>query len=424
MKLNFTHDPARRSWVDSANLPEADFPLQNLPYGVFRTSSNPTRRLGVAIGDRILDLHAAAEEALVPEKSIAACAQPTLNALMALGAPAWSALRARLSELLGADSPVVELRERVEACLVPMRSATLLLPAQIGDYTDFYASIHHATNVGSMLRPDNPLLPNYKWVPIGYHGRGSSIVASGAPVRRPHGQLKPADAAAPVFAPCKNLDYELEIGAFVGPGNSLGERIPLSAAPQHLFGIVLLNDWSARDIQTWEYQPLGPFLAKNFASTISPWIVTLDALAPFRVAAMPRLCPTSSITTTPPAAASISRSKSGCSPPKCASPATALTGFRGASSPRCIGRSASCSPTTPATAAISRPAICSAAAPSPARRATPAAACSNTPGAAPIRCASRTAKSANFSPTATRSSCAATPSALAHAASASANAAA
>jgi len=288
MSLNFTHDPARRSWVESANLPDADFPLQNLPYGVFRTSGNPTRRLGAAIGDRIVDLHAAAAAGLLPENLLAACQQPTLNALMALGAPAWSALRARLSELLDAANPLAELRQRVETCLVPMRSATLLLPAQIGDYSDFYASIHHATNVGSMLRPDNPLLPNYKWVPIGYHGRGSSIVASGTAIRRPHGQLKAADAAAPVFGPCRNLDYELEIGAFVGPGNALGERLPLSAAPQQLFGLVLLNDWSARDIQTWEYQPLGPFLAKNFASTISPWVVTLEALAPFRVPAMAR----------------------------------------------------------------------------------------------------------------------------------------
>jgi fumarylacetoacetase len=288
MSLNFTHDPARRSWVDSANLPDADFPLQNLPYGVFRTSGNATRRIGVAIGDRIFDLHAAATASLLPENVTAACQQPTLNALMATGSAAWSGLRARLSELLGADSPEIVHRQRVEKCLLSLRSATMLLPAQIGDYTDFYASIHHATNVGSMLRPDNPLLPNYKWVPIGYHGRGSSIVPSGTTIRRPHGQLKPADALAPVFGPCKNLDYELELGAFVGPGNALGDRIPLAAAPQHLFGVVLLNDWSARDIQTWEYQPLGPFLAKNFASTISPWVVTFEALAPFRVPAMAR----------------------------------------------------------------------------------------------------------------------------------------
>jgi len=288
MLLNTTHDPVRRSWVESANLPDADFPLQNLPYGVFRTANNTSRRLGVAIGDRVLDLHAAASAALVPEAVIPACQQTSLNALMAVGANAWSALRLRLSELLGADSCPAELRSRVEGCLIPARSATMLLPAQIGDYSDFYASIHHATNVGSMLRPDNPLLSNYKWMPTGYHGRGSSIVVSGATIRRPHGQLKAADAPAPVFAPSKNLDYELELGAFIGPGNFLGERLPLFAAHQHLFGVVLLNDWSARDIQAWEYQPLGPFLSKSFATTISPWVVTLEALAPFRAPAMPR----------------------------------------------------------------------------------------------------------------------------------------
>ena len=288
MTLNPTHDPARRSWVDSANVPDSDFPLQNLPYGAFTTSQHTAPRLGVAIGDKILDLHAAAEAGLLPESSANACRQPTLNALLSLGAPTWSELRTRLSELLGADTGDSEMRPRVENCLVPQRSATMHLAAQTRDYTDFYASVHHATNVGSMLRPDNPLLPNYKWIPIGYHGRASSLVVSGTPVRRPHGQLKPADATTPAFGPCKNLDYELELGAFVGPGNALGERIPLSAAPSQLFGVSLLNDWSARDIQTWEYQPLGPFLAKNFASTLSPWVVTFEALAPFRAPAFAR----------------------------------------------------------------------------------------------------------------------------------------
>jgi fumarylacetoacetase len=289
MMLNQTHDLIRRSWVESANQADADFPLQNLPYGVFRTAGDAPPRPGAAIGDRILDLRAAAQAGLLPGEAADACRQPELNALMALGAPAWSALRARLSELLGADTcPEGEVRARVAACLVPMREAGMLLPARIGDYTDFYASIHHATNVGSMLRPENPLLPNYKWIPIGYHGRGSSIVVSGAAIRRPHGQLKPADAPAPVFAACKNLDYELELGAFVGPGNALGERLPLAQAATRLFGVVLLNDWSARDVQTWEYQPLGPFLAKNFATTISPWVVTMEALAPFRVPAFKR----------------------------------------------------------------------------------------------------------------------------------------
>ena len=289
MTLNPTHDPARRSWVESAQTAGGDFPLQNLPYGTFSTAADPAPRPGTAIGDRILDLAAVARAGLLPAGVAAACQQSSLNALMALGAPVWSALRARLSELLGADTcPPGPRRAQVEACLVPMRDATLHLPAQIGDYTDFYASIHHATNVGTMLRPDNPLLPNYKWVPIGYHGRGSSLVVSGTSVRRPCGQLKPADAPAPVFGPCKNLDYELELGAFIGPGNKLGDALPLAQAAEHIFGVVLLNDWSARDIQTWEYQPLGPFLAKNFASSLSPWVVTMEALAPFRAPAFAR----------------------------------------------------------------------------------------------------------------------------------------
>ncbi len=318
MTLNQTHEPGHRSWIESANLVTADFPLQNLPYGVFRRGPDSTPRVGTAIGDQILDLAAAAD--LLPPAARSACQQPTLNALMACGPAVWSDLRARLSELLGADSCPAPRRAKVQRCLLPQAEAQMLLPAHIGDYTDFYASIFHATNVGSMFRPDQPLLPNYKWVPIGYHGRSSSIVVSGTPVRRPHGQLnaapsdvglagrrpnstretpqqaagnvsvfKPVDAPAPRFGPCQNLDYELELGVFVGPGNPLGERIPLAQAADHLFGVVLLNDWSARDIQTWEYQPLGPFLAKNFATTISPWVVTMEALAPFRVPAFPRL---------------------------------------------------------------------------------------------------------------------------------------
>jgi len=308
MHLNSTHDPARRSWLASASDARTDFPLQNLPYGVFTTPGGtgfPTRvadsrvgrpvpqsnalRIGVAIGDSILDLHAAAGAGLLPGDLTSACQEPTLNALMALGPNAWPALRARLSELLGADTcPSGALRAKVEACLVPQRDATMQLPAQIGNYTDFYASIHHATRVGAMFRPENPLLPNYCWVPIGYHGRASSIVVSTTPIRRPSGQTKAPDAPAPTFGPSAQLDYELELGAFVGPGNKLGEPIPLARAAEQLFGVVLLNDWSARDIQSWEYQPLGPFLAKNFATTISPWVVTLEALAPFRVPAAAR----------------------------------------------------------------------------------------------------------------------------------------
>ncbi|SDR88605.1 fumarylacetoacetase [Opitutus sp. GAS368] len=283
-----THDPARLSWIESANTPIADFPLQNLPYGVFVTAVDQTERLGVAIGDQVLDLRAAAKAGLLPAQTAAVCQQPNLNPLMALGAPAWAELRAGLSELLGASSCPAPLRAKVRGCLVPQTGATMRLPAQIGGYTDFYASIHHATNVGALFRPDQPLLPNYKWVPIGYHGRSSSIVVSGTPVRRPSGQAKSAESSAPIFGPSQSLDYELELGAFVGPGNRLGETIPLEEAAGHLFGVVLLNDWSARDIQSWEYQPLGPFLAKNFATTISPWVVTLEALAPFRVPAFTR----------------------------------------------------------------------------------------------------------------------------------------
>jgi fumarylacetoacetase len=283
-----THAPDRSSCVESANHPGADFPLQNLPFGVFHTGDATTPCIGVAIGDQILDLRAAADGGLLPATISATCRQSTLNQLMAAGPAAWRALRARLSELLGRDSSPPALRAKIQRCLVPQAAATLLLPAAIGGYTDFYASVFHATNAGRMFRPDQPLLPNYPWVPIGYHGRSSSIVTSGTPVRRPCGQSKPAGSPAPIHGPSLMLDYELELGAFVGPGNPLGETIPLAAAPGHLFGVVLLNDWSARDIQSWEYQPLGPFLAKNFATSISPWIVTLDALAPFRVPAFAR----------------------------------------------------------------------------------------------------------------------------------------
>ena len=286
MTLNRARQTGRLSWIESANDVGTDFPLHNLPYGVFCRGPDSSPRVGTAIGDQILDLSAAAD--FLPSTARSACQQPTLNALMACGRAVWSDLRARLSELLGADSCPAPLRAKVQRCLLPQTEAQMMLPAHIGDYTDFYASIFHAANVGSMFRPDQPLLPNYKWVPIGYHGRSSSIVVSGTPVRRPHGQLKQADAPAPRYGPCQNLDYELELGVFVGPGNPQGERIPLATAPDHLFGVVLLNDWSARDIQTWEYQPLGPFLAKNFATTISPWVVTMEALAPFRGPAFTR----------------------------------------------------------------------------------------------------------------------------------------
>lgn len=280
---------ALKSWLASANNIATDFPIQNLPYGVF--SHGQQTRIGVAIGDQILDLHACAANGLLaslPEEILAACRADVLNPLMSLGPGAWSALRCRLTALLNADQTDHQAQSRVEALLIPMREAAMQLPAHIGDYTDFYVSIHHATRVGRLFRPDNPLLPNYKYVPIGYHGRASSIMVSGHDIRRPSGQTKSAPATEPVFGPARSLDYELEMGIFVGPGNALGQSIPIDEAEQHIFGLCLVNDWSARDIQSWEYQPLGPFLAKNFATTISPWIVPIEALTPYRVAAEER----------------------------------------------------------------------------------------------------------------------------------------
>lgn len=280
---------ALKSWIDSANAPRTDFPLANLPYGVFRHAHGT--RIGVAIGDQILDLRACATESLLePLQSeiVDACTAGVLNTLMSLGSGAWSALRRRITQLLSADGAGEEAMRRVQSTLVPMSEAEMQLPAQIGDYTDFYASIHHATRVGKLFRPDSPLLPNYKYVPIGYHGRASSIVASGNGVRRPSGQTKSPQASEPGFGPSKSLDYELELGIFIGAANSLGRPIPIDEAEQHIFGFCLLNDWSARDIQSWEYQPLGPFLAKNFATSISPWIVPFESLAPYRVPIPPR----------------------------------------------------------------------------------------------------------------------------------------
>lgn len=286
--MNETHDPARRSWVDSAQ-EHPDFPIQNLPFGVFRRRSGGPATVGIAIGDQILDLTAVTDFPATAAQAAEACRTGSLNRLMALGPESWSALRREVSTLLSVDSAAYRTDRRLgERILAPMKECELLLPAEIGDYTDFYASVHHATNVGSMFRPDNPLLPNYKWVPIGYHGRSSSIVPSNTPVRRPRGQLKDPAAEAPVFAPSRALDYEMEVGCFIGRGNPLGEAVSLEEAEQHLFGLCLVNDWSARDIQTWEYQPLGPFLAKNFATSISPWIVTFEALEPFRTQAYNR----------------------------------------------------------------------------------------------------------------------------------------
>ena len=283
--LNETHDPALRSWVASANQAQTDFPIQNLPFAVFRRQgSAEAYRGGVAIGDQILDLAAVAARGVLSGAAAAAvqaASGDSLNALMALGQPAWSALRLALSRALREGAPEQAI---LTACLIPQAAAEYSLPARIGDYTDFYTSIHHATNIGRQFRPDNPLLPNFKWIPIGYHGRASSIGLSGQTFPRPLGQTMVPGASAPTFGPCKRLDYELEMGIFVGSGNAQGKPIAITEAEASVFGMCLLNDWSARDIQAWEYQPLGPFLSKNFASTISPWIVTLEALSPYRVA--------------------------------------------------------------------------------------------------------------------------------------------
>ena len=282
--LDATHDPARRSWVATANDAATDFPIQNLPFGRFRRAgSGEPWRIGVAIGEQVLDLRLAREQCPWGHQAaawLAPLADGDLLGFMALGPAARRGLRAVLSTALAEGS---EQGPFLELCLVPQAAAEMALPCRIGDYTDFYTGIHHATAVGKLFRPDQPLLPNYRWVPIGYHGRASSIIVSGTPFRRPHGQLRGPNDAQPRLAPTERLDHELELGFLIGGGNGLGEPIPLAAAEDHLFGVVLLNDWSARDVQAWEYQPLGPFLSKNFATTISPWVVTPEALAPFRV---------------------------------------------------------------------------------------------------------------------------------------------
>lgn len=263
--IDETHDPRLKSWVESANRLGCDFPIQNLPLGVFCAQGSQAPRLGIAIGDLILDVRPWLDG-------------ESLNSYMNLPATQRRDLRRTISKALARGSPTRDL--------IPQSECKMRLPAHIGDYTDFYASIHHATNVGRMFRPDNPLLPNYKHVPIAYHGRSSSIVVSGTPVRRPLGQLGEGR-----FGASQELDYELELGAFLGPGNPLGTPIPIAQAEQHIAGVCLLNDWSARDIQRWEYQPLGPFLAKNFATSVSPWLVTLEALEPFRTPAAARDVP-------------------------------------------------------------------------------------------------------------------------------------
>ena len=284
LKLNETHYPSLKSWVSSANDGVNDFPIQNLPFAIFRQKNTDEFRGGVAIGDQIVDLLLLRDADVLPadiRQVVAAAAKSELNEFMAMGSKAWSSLRLALSRGLREGS---ELENSLQTCLVSQADVEYKLPCKITDYTDFYTSIHHATAMGSLFRPDNPLLPNYKWVPIGYHGRASSIGISGQSFPRPHGQLKGPDDEVPSLAPSKRVDFELEMGVFIGTSNELGSPIPMAEAEDHVFGMCLFNDWSARDIQGWEYQPLGPFLAKSFVSTISPWIVTLEALAPYRLA--------------------------------------------------------------------------------------------------------------------------------------------
>jgi fumarylacetoacetase len=273
----------KRCWLDSANDPETDFPIENLPFGKFiRASADEIQAgLALAIGDQLLDLKACSAAGLFEGLRVN---HPWLEVLAADRSSIVRDVRFRAATLLSDPGE----RSRVERCLIRRSEVRMRPPFQIGDYTDFYASIHHATNVGRLFRPDNPLLPNYKWVPIGYHGRASSLVVSGTNIRRPSGQTKPPDALEPTFTPTRMLDYELEMGFFVGAGNPLGSTIPIGEAESHIFGLSLVNDWSARDIQSWEYQPLGPFLGKSFATTLSPWVVTLDALEPYRVPVAPR----------------------------------------------------------------------------------------------------------------------------------------
>jgi fumarylacetoacetase len=288
MQLNPTHDAAVKSWLESANTGSTDFPIQNLPFAVLRRSaSDEAFRGAVAIGNQVLDLAALSQADLLQglaQQACLACAQPTLNAFMAMGQRAWTALRHTLFALLRLDTPLA-VQIEVQRCLIPQSAVEYALPAQIANYTDFYTSIHHARNVGRIAKPNDsdPLTPNFQWLPIAYHGRASSVVVSGTPFHRPMGQMMPPGANAPVYGPCARLDYELELGIFIGPGNALGQPIALAQADAHIFGLCLLNDWSARDIQFWEMLPLGPFLGKNFCTTVSPWVVSLEALAPYRL---------------------------------------------------------------------------------------------------------------------------------------------
>jgi fumarylacetoacetase len=284
--INHTHDPAARSWVAGANRPDGDFPIQNLPFAVFqRPDEQHHWRGGVAIGDQIVDMHALGDAALLEGAAAAAlraCLSPSLNALFRLGPTAWRALRHGLFDLLKEGAPPAG-RDAVAACLVPQEDAIFKVAVDVGDYTDFYTSLFHADNIGRAMGLEL-VTPNFRWMPLAYHGRASSIAVSGRQVRRPLGQAKPPGAVIPQLQACQRLDYEAELAIYIGQGNAAGERVPIDEAEDKVFGIGLLNDWSARDIQVWEQAPLGPFLAKNFATSVSPWIVTLEALAPFRAA--------------------------------------------------------------------------------------------------------------------------------------------
>ncbi len=291
-EINETHDPNLKSWVESANHPDTDFPIQNLPFCVFW--SDPEQEspdIGIAIGDQILNLAAAGKQGILGSEFQEIFHETdgwdTTMYLEFLGPEIFAEIRRKVSDILR-DNAGRDVIQKAANCLTAINDVDIDVPLNIGDYTDFYCSIFHASNVGSMFRPDNPLLPNYKYVPIGYHGRASSIVVSGTEIKRPRGQNRSDAEKPPVFIPSKNLDYEMELGFYVGRGNELGEPIPIGDAENHIFGFCLVNDWSARDIQAWEYQPLGPFLAKNFATTISPFVITMEALAPFRVPAFER----------------------------------------------------------------------------------------------------------------------------------------
>lgn len=287
MQRNHTHDPAASSWLPAANIDGCDFPIQNLPFAVFRRAGSDEKfRGGMAIGDQVVDLAALASGAALTGaagEGVQLCAREVLNDFLAAGPSAWKAVRHAVFALLERDA-TPDMVSITRGCLVPMDAVEYALPNRIGDYTDFYTSLDHARNVGVMIRPDNPVAPNFRWMPIAYHGRASSIGVSGQQFPRPMGQAMPPGASAPVYGACARLDYELELGVHIGVGNPQGHPVALDQAEHHIFGICLLNDWSARDIQFWEMNPLGPFLGKNFATTISPWIVTMEALLPYRTA--------------------------------------------------------------------------------------------------------------------------------------------